>query len=114
MLRFKDLSFFVVQLPASQRLAAHRNGAAEMKQILQKMKTGEVTVTEVPAPVLRSGCVLVRTAASLISAGTERLTVEAGQKGLVGRAVDQPSDRKSTRLNSSHSQISYAVFCLKK
>src|SRR2546427_4815361 len=26
----------------------------------------------------------------------------------------QPADRKSTRLNSSHSQISYAVFCLKK
>src|SRR3989440_3787389 len=25
-----------------------------------------------------------------------------------------PSDRKSTRLNSSHDQISYAVFCLKK
>src|SRR2546430_7728694 len=31
----------------------------------------------------------------------------------VRRAID-PSDRKSTRLNSSHSQISYAVFCLKK
>src|SRR2546427_6447355 len=30
-----------------------------------------------------------------------------------GRAV-QAVDRKSTRLNSSHSQISYAVFCLKK
>src|SRR2546430_8488968 len=29
----------------------------------------------------------------------------------VGQAVQ---DRKSTRLNSSHSQISYAVFCLKK
>src|SRR5688572_31739574 len=27
---------------------------------------------------------------------------------------DRPEDRKSTRLNSSHSQISYAVFCLKK
>src|SRR5689334_23817169 len=26
----------------------------------------------------------------------------------------QPEDRKSTRLNSSHSSISYAVFCLKK
>src|SRR2546430_8624424 len=26
----------------------------------------------------------------------------------------RPTDRKSTRLNSSHSQISYAVFCLKK
>src|SRR2546430_5736257 len=33
---------------------------------------------------------------------------ERGLAGAVG------SDRKSTRLNSSHSQISYAVFCLKK
>src|SRR5688572_32864772 len=32
----------------------------------------------------------------------------------VGHASGQPGDRKSTRLNSSHSQISYAVFCLKK
>src|SRR2546430_9956650 len=30
------------------------------------------------------------------------------------RADPSPADRKSTRLNSSHSQISYAVFCLKK
>src|SRR2546430_4321099 len=30
------------------------------------------------------------------------------------RARHWPQDRKSTRLNSSHSQISYAVFCLKK
>src|SRR2546430_9275038 len=30
------------------------------------------------------------------------------------RVADQLTDRKSTRLNSSHSQISYAVFCLKK
>src|SRR5205085_12183458 len=30
------------------------------------------------------------------------------------RHVPSPQDRKSTRLNSSHSQISYAVFCLKK
>src|SRR2546427_6145419 len=31
-----------------------------------------------------------------------------------GRPEVAPKDRKSTRLNSSHSQISYAVFCLKK
>src|SRR5688572_32668972 len=30
------------------------------------------------------------------------------------KAIEAASDRKSTRLNSSHSQISYAVFCLKK
>src|SRR5438270_6907777 len=31
-----------------------------------------------------------------------------------GIALGETQDRKSTRLNSSHSQISYAVFCLKK
>src|SRR5688572_30950178 len=34
------------------------------------------------------------------------------EPGLADEAA--PRDRKSTRLNSSHSQISYAVFCLKK
>src|SRR5688572_31157888 len=34
------------------------------------------------------------------------------QRGLA--AAGRSGDRKSTRLNSSHSQISYAVFCLKK
>src|SRR2546427_5664374 len=44
-----------------------------------------------------------------------------GQRRFARRALDDPDsrhgltvDRKSTRLNSSHSQISYAVFCLKK
>src|SRR2546427_2051435 len=36
---------------------------------------------------------------------------EAGRADLADRVA---LDRKSTRLNSSHSQISYAVFCLKK
>src|SRR5438309_3536071 len=34
--------------------------------------------------------------------------------GVVAHARLSVSDRKSTRLNSSHSSISYAVFCLKK
>src|SRR2546430_11186170 len=37
-----------------------------------------------------------------------------GANGDVALAAELKSDRKSTRLNSSHSQISYAVFCLKK
>src|SRR2546427_9283065 len=45
--------------------------------------------------------------------------VNAGQQVLQARVkesmrVGDNTDRKSTRLNSSHSQISYAVFCLKK
>src|SRR2546427_12493438 len=48
---------------------------------------------------------------------------DSGSSSLAGRDQAQlpfclvaadPQDRKSTRLNSSHSQISYAVFCLKK
>src|SRR2546430_8854350 len=39
----------------------------------------------------------------------------AASIGLLAREMPSAgSDRKSTRLNSSHSQISYAVFCLKK
>src|SRR2546430_14087184 len=52
------------------------------------------------------------------------ISPEVPRSGAVGQAVfdhqahgqgnDALGDRKSTRLNSSHSQISYAVFCLKK
>src|SRR5690606_40736193 len=35
-------------------------------------------------------------------------------EAVVGDGVDADIDRKSTRLNSSHVKISYAVFCLKK
>src|SRR3712207_8245097 len=37
-----------------------------------------------------------------------------GQKRLANHASTDERDRKSTRLNSSHANISYAVFCLKK
>src|SRR2546430_10711138 len=42
-----------------------------------------------------------------------RLECNRGSRTVGGSASFRP-DRKSTRLNSSHSQISYAVFCLKK
>src|SRR5688572_32743570 len=44
--------------------------------------------------------------------GTDQPAAARGQRA-AGR-VWTAGDRKSTRLNSSHSQISYAVFCLKK
>src|SRR2546430_12296954 len=42
------------------------------------------------------------------------LSARLGSVILVCSHPHPPLDRKSTRLNSSHSQISYAVFCLKK
>src|SRR2546427_7022828 len=44
--------------------------------------------------------------------GVQRLPLRARERR--GRRIHGGLDRKSTRLNSSHSQISYAVFCLKK
>ena len=61
-----------------------------MKQLLQNLRTGEATVADVPVPVVQPGRVLVRTAASLISAGTERALAELGQKGLLGKARERP------------------------
>src|SRR2546430_13430286 len=46
------------------------------------------------------------------SVGDAMGTKEDAARMRVSRALEK--DRKSTRLNSSHSQISYAVFCLKK
>src|SRR2546427_6717952 len=40
--------------------------------------------------------------------------LRVSKQDLLPKAKDIEADRKSTRLNSSHSQISYAVFCLKK
>ncbi len=61
-----------------------------MKQILQHARTGAITVEEVPAPQLLPGCVLVRIAASVISAGTERASAEFARKGLLQKAQSRP------------------------
>src|SRR2546422_7363352 len=46
--------------------------------------------------------------------GMHEPAVGPGQPGFLSRAERLLVDRKSTRLNSSHGYISYAVFCLKK
>jgi len=61
-----------------------------MKQILQNLKTGETLLAEVPRPQIKPGQVLIRTRASLISAGTERMLMEFGRAGWVDKARQQP------------------------
>ncbi|HET7112231.1 MAG TPA: bi-domain-containing oxidoreductase [Pyrinomonadaceae bacterium] len=61
-----------------------------MKQVLQNRKTGRPFVGDVPVPALQRGRVLVRTVASLISAGTERASVELVSKGLLQEARQRP------------------------
>lgn len=69
---------------------AHDSQIEKMKQILQNNKTGRLEVVDVPPPVARKGRVLVRTARSLISAGTERMTIDQGKKSLLERARENP------------------------
>jgi predicted dehydrogenase/threonine dehydrogenase-like Zn-dependent dehydrogenase len=61
-----------------------------MKQVLQNNKTGQMSVVDVPTPIAQRGRVLVRAAASLISAGTERMAVDEGKKSLIERARERP------------------------
>ena len=61
-----------------------------MKQLIQNLRSGETAVIEVPTPTPRPGTALVRTAASLVSAGTERMVVEFAEKSLVGKARSRP------------------------
>lgn len=61
-----------------------------MKQAVQNLKTGEVSVEEVPPPRLHRGGALVATLSSLISAGTERSKIELGDKSLLGKARARP------------------------
>jgi predicted dehydrogenase/threonine dehydrogenase-like Zn-dependent dehydrogenase len=61
-----------------------------MKQILQNRRNGQIEVMDVPAPRAAKGCVLIRVAASLVSAGTERASSEFASKNLIQKARARP------------------------
>src|SRR5690606_40212714 len=75
--------------------------------ILQVHDELVLEVREDQVDALRAGLLPLMSAGAALDVP---LLVEAG----VGDNWDQAHDRKSTRLNSSHVKISYAVFCLKK
>jgi hypothetical protein len=61
-----------------------------VKQVLQQARTGEIAVMDVPMPKLLPGCVLVRVAASLVSAGTDRASCEFASQNLLQKAKARP------------------------
>lgn len=61
-----------------------------MRALLEDMKSGQVGAYDVPAPEVQAGGILVRTAFSAISSGTEKAAVEAGRKSLLGKALARP------------------------
>jgi len=67
-----------------------RNSDDGMKQVIQSRRTGKLRLLDVPAPKVKAGHILVRTRASLISAGTERMVVDFARKSLAGKAKARP------------------------
>jgi predicted dehydrogenase/threonine dehydrogenase-like Zn-dependent dehydrogenase len=61
-----------------------------MKQVIQNIRSGKTEVVEVPIPVPGPGMALVRTHASVVSAGTERMLVSFAQKGALAKARARP------------------------
>lgn len=63
-----------------------------MKQIAQHIKTGAMKVADVPAPAIGRGMVLVKNYFSVISAGTEKTSVDSRKSSLLQRAKSQPDE----------------------
>jgi len=61
-----------------------------MKQVIQSRRSGKLALKDVPEPQVKGGHLLVRTRASLISAGTERMVVDFAKKNLAGKAKARP------------------------
>jgi len=65
-----------------------------MKQLIQNLKTGQTSLEEIPAPLVKRGGVLIRTTHSLVSLGTEKMLVEFGKANLIDKARQQPDKVK--------------------
>ncbi|MBU1881275.1 zinc-binding dehydrogenase, partial [bacterium] len=65
-----------------------------MLQVIQDFKSGQIRLVEVPPPTVSPGMVLVKTAVSAISVGTERSTADVGRKSLIGKAKARPDQVK--------------------
>ena len=65
-----------------------------MRQVLQNLGNGDTVVTDVPAPATSGNRLIIQSRATLISAGTEKMLVEFGQAGWIGKAKAQPEKVK--------------------
>ena len=72
----------------------NKRHAERMRQVAQRFRSGELAVLDVPIPQVRRGGILIRTTASVVSAGTERSKVVLAKKSLVGKAMARPDQVK--------------------
>lgn len=65
-----------------------------MNQLLQSLKTGDLSLIQIPQPQVKDNHLLVQATSSLISAGTERMLMDFGRANIVGKIKQQPDKVK--------------------
>jgi predicted dehydrogenase/threonine dehydrogenase-like Zn-dependent dehydrogenase len=80
-----------------------------MKQIAQNYKSGKLSLLDVPVPACKPGGVLVRTAYSVISSGTELMKISESKLSLLGKARARPDQVKKV-INAVRQQGVLATF----
>src|SRR2546430_4222878 len=110
---------------ASAYLNLHQSGASTAQQVSQLLGVQYPAVYRILQSLQSKGWIDVsRERPNRYRARAPRIVAEEARQSrnddllaaveVIAELREAPPDRKSTRLNSSHSQISYAVFCLKK
>src|SRR5947209_10627795 len=98
---------FIIRRPTSSTLFPYttlfRSRLRHQSRLERKAACSTVTATSID---LKTG--------SLLVGGSRVFPLGLSDPPPVDSAAPSGKDRKSTRLNSSHANISYAVFCLKK
>ena len=61
-----------------------------MRQVIQNIRSGDLSVRTVPTPAVADGEVLIVNQASLVSAGTEKMVMDLASKSLLGKARERP------------------------
>ena len=91
-----------------------------MKQIVQNLNTGDTSLIDVPMPEVMDGHLLIQTACSVVSAGTERMLIDFGKANWINKARQQPqrvkevldkikTDGLSATINAVKSKINTPI-----
>ena len=91
-----------------------------MRQILQDLRNGETQLVEVPCPNNSKGTLLIRSVASLVSVGTEKMLINFGKASWINKARSQPdkvrqvidkvkTDGVVTTINAINSKLSNRI-----
>ena len=74
-----------------------------MKQLIQNIKSGKISIIDAPAPICEENGVLIKNIYSIISSGTESKSVNTAKSSLIGKAINRP-DLKKQVINLAKKQ----------